>query len=119
MVALAGRSPFGKNGSGDSGFAAGGARVPFTGGVLGSDYNHRHHTVVAGSSLRGFLGMFLGDPAWSSPRCDRGNALYEDSRNVRPAEFSGRDNSSSSAIRRTRAARAPRRDLAGGYGNIA
>jgi hypothetical protein len=59
-MAPVGHSPFGENGSGNSRFVPGGEVVPFAGGVLGSDYNHRYHPVIAGASLGGFLATFVG-----------------------------------------------------------
>jgi hypothetical protein len=71
VAALADYSPFGKNGGGDSRFAPGSEVFPFAGGLLGSDYNHRDHAVVTGSSMGGFLATFRGNAGRSSPRWDR------------------------------------------------
>lgn len=64
MEGVAGGRAFRANGSRNGSFAAGGAFFSAAGGVLGSDYNHRHHAVIAGAaftvSWQRFLGTALG-----------------------------------------------------------
>jgi Fusaric acid resistance protein-like len=76
VAAQASHNPFGKDGSGDSRFAAGGAVVSSFGGVLGSDYNHRDYAVLAGSGAWCFLGTIHRNADWGSLWRDCGDLFW-------------------------------------------